>query len=306
MTARVDYYFAVRRVLIVVFFLDLAVSLAKGIYGFKIGSLSMLSDGIHSLFDSSSDIIGLIGIGLASRPPDKEHPYGHAKFETFASVGIAILLFATCIEILQVAISRFFSPSTPEITAISFVITGATMAINILVSFYEYTLGKRLKSSILVADSMHTRSNIYASVGVILGFVAVIAGYPLADPIIALIIVGLIFLTGVEILKESSEVLLDRALVEESIVRLAADSVQGVCTSHRVRTRGSPGEIYVDLHIGVDPTLSVEEGHRISLEVEAKIKRSINGVKDVAVHVDPRERCEVNVDPGELEGDDRV
>jgi cation diffusion facilitator family transporter len=301
-----NYYFAVRRLLIIVFFLNLAVSLAKGIYGFKTGSLSMLSDGIHSLFDSSSNIIGLIGIGLASRPPDKEHPYGHAKFETFASVGIAVLLFATCIEIFREAISRFFSPSVPDITAVSFVIMGTTMAVNILVSFYEYILGKRLKSSILIADSMHTRSDIYVSVGVILGFVAVMAGYPLADPIIALVIEGLIVLTGIEIMKESSQVLLDRALVEESIIRLSADSVPGVCTSHMVRTRGSPGEIYVDLHIGVDPTISIAEAHRIGLEVEAKIKRSINGVKDVVVHVEPRESCKANVGPGELEDDDRV
>ncbi len=301
-----NYYFAVRRLLIIVFFLNLAVSLAKGIYGFKTGSLCLLSDGIHSLFDSSSNIIGLIGIGRASRPPDKEHPYGHAKFETFASVGIAVLLFATCIEIFREAISRFFSPSVPDITAVSFVIMGTTMAVNILVSFYEYILGKRLKSSILIADSMHTRSDIYVSVGVILGFVAVMAGYPLADPIIALVIVGLIVLTGIEIMKESSQVLLDRALVEESIVRLSADSVPGVCTSHRVRTRGSPGEIYVDLHIGVDPTISIAEAHRIGLEVEAKIKRSINGVKDVVVHVEPRESCKANVGPGELEDDDRV
>jgi len=298
-----NYYFTVRRVLIIVFFLNLAVSLAKGIYGFKTGSLSMLSDGIHSLFDSSSNIIGLIGIGLASRPPDKEHPYGHAKFETFASVGIAVLLFATCMEISREALGRFFSPSVPEVTAVSFVIMGATMVINVIVSFYEYTLGKRLKSSILVADSMHTRSDIYASVGVILGFVAVMAGYPLADPILALVIVGLIVLTGIEILKESSQVLLDRALVEESIVRMAVDSVPGVCTSHRVRTRGSPGEIYIDLHIVVDPTISIEKAHRIGLEVEAKIKQSINGVRDVVVHMEPRESCEVNLGSnGEDEG----
>ena len=90
------YYDAVRRILIIIFVLNIAVALLKGGYGLLTNSLSMSADGLHSLFDSTSNIIGLVGISIASRPPDKEHPYGHAKFETFASLGIAVLLFASC------------------------------------------------------------------------------------------------------------------------------------------------------------------------------------------------------------------
>ena len=232
------YYDAVRRILIIIFVLNITVALLKGIYGLATNSLSMSADGLHSLFDSTSNIIGLVGIAIASRPPDKEHPYGHAKFETFASIGIAVLLFASCFQLILAAVGRFQNPSVPVVTELSFGITGLTLAINIGVSAYEYILGKRLKSSILVADSMHTRSDIYASIGVILGLIAIKMGYPLADPVIALLICGLIILTGLEIIKDSSSVLLDKAPIEESKIVDLAKSVDGVCTCHRVRTRG--------------------------------------------------------------------
>jgi cation diffusion facilitator family transporter len=209
------YYAIVRRILIIIFVLNLLVALAKGCWGLYTGSLSMTSDGLHSLFDASSNIIGLVGIWMASRPPDKEHPYGHSKFETFASLGIAVLLFATCIQIIIAAMDRFLNPSVPDVTELSFVIMGTTLAINVGISAYEYSIGKKLKSSILVADSMHTRSDVYASIGVIVGLAAVKMGYPVADPIIALLITGLIFLTGFEIIKDSSKILLDKALIEE-------------------------------------------------------------------------------------------
>jgi cation diffusion facilitator family transporter len=287
------YYSAVRRILIVIFVLNIAVALAKGLYGLLTNSLSMTADGLHSLFDGSSNIIGIVGITMASRPPDKEHPYGHSKFETFASLGIVILLAVSCIQILGASIDRFLNPSVPEVTILSFAIMGATLAVNIGVSAYEYIIGKRLNSSILVADSMHTRSDIYASIGVIIGFLAVRMGYPLADPIIAVLITGIIVLTGLEIIKDSSAVLLDKALIEESVIRRLVESVEGVCNSHRVRTRGPLGDMYIDLHIGVDSSLSIDEAHKVSMAVEEKIKSSIEGVKDVVVHMEPREYCEL-------------
>jgi len=289
------YYDAVRRILIIIFIINLCVALAKGGYGLLTGSLSMTADGLHSLFDSVSNIIGLLGIALASKPPDREHPYGHSKFETFASLGIAVLLFATSIQMVEAAIGRFLHPLTPEVNSLSFAIMVVTLAVHIGVSAYEYILGKRLHSSILVADSIHTRSDNNASIAVLAGFVAVKMGYPLADPIIALAITGLIVLTGLEIIKDSSKVLLDRALIEESVISRLALSVPGVCDCHRVRTRGSPGAMYVDLHIGVDSALSIEAAHLVGKEVESKIKSSIPGVEDVVVHLEPRDYCRLSV-----------
>lgn len=287
------YYEAVRRILIIIFVINIATALAKGGYGLLTNSLSMSADGLHSLFDSTSNIIGLVGISLAARPPDREYPYGHAKFETFASLGIAVLLFASSIQLVLAAVNRLQSQLAPQITELSFGIMGITLLINVGVSAYEYILGKRLKSSILVADSMHTRSDIYASLGVILGLVAVKMGYPLADPVVALIICVLILLTGLEIVKDSSKVLLDKALVEERVIVDLAKSVEGVCTCHSVRTRGMAGEIYVDLHIGVESSLSIDAAHKVGEDVERSIKSKITGVRDVVVHLEPKDYCEI-------------
>jgi cation diffusion facilitator family transporter len=272
--------------------LNVSVALVKGLFGLLTNSLSMNADGLHSLFDSTSNIIGLVGISMASRPPNKEYPYGHAKFETFSTLIIATILFASCFHLILAAASRFQTSAVPEITELSFAIMGATLAINIGVSAYEYILGRRLKSSILVADSMHTRSDIFASIGVILGFVAVKFGYPLADPIIALIITGLIILTGLEIIRDSSGILLDKSSIEESVIVNLARSVDGVCSCHRVRTRGMPGEIYVDLHIGVDTSLSIEAAHKVGEDVVQTIKSKIEGIRDVVVNLEPKGYCE--------------
>jgi cation diffusion facilitator family transporter len=252
----------------------------------------MSADGLHSLFDSTANIIGLVGISLAARPPDRDHPYGHAKYESFAAIGIAILLFASCLQLMLAAVDRLQSRAVPDVTQISFAIMASTLIINIGVSSYEYILGRRLKSSILVADSMHTRSDIYASLGVILGLFAVRMGYPLADPLIALFICLLIVHTGLEILKESSTALLDRAAVDEQVIVDLARSVEGVCNCHAVRTRGMAEEIYVDLHIGVDASLSMDKAHEVGEDVERAIKSRIPEVRDVVVHLEPRDYCE--------------
>ena len=286
------YYDAVRRILIVIFVLNILTALAKGIYGLYTDALSMSADGLHSLFDSTANIIGLVGISIAARPPDRDHPYGHGKYESFAAIGIAILLFASCLQLVLAAVDRLQKGSVPDVTQLSFAIMALTLIINIGVSSYEYILGRRLKSSILVADSLHTRSDVYASVGVMLGLVAVRMGYPLADPLIALFICLLIVHTGLEIIRESSTALLDRAAIDEQVIVDLARSVEGVCRCHAVRIRGMAEEIYVDLHIGVEASLPMDQAHVVGEDVERAIKRSIPEVRDVVVHLEPRDHCD--------------
>lgn len=284
-----SYYTTVKRVLLIILVLNLAVSLAKLLYGWSTNSLSMVSDGFHSLFDATSNVIGVVGIILASRPPDPSHPYGHSKFETFSSLGIAVLLFVTCFEILQSAWDRFLNPTVPEITIISFLVMGVTIAVNITVSWYENRKGQELGSSILIADSMHTRSDIYASLVVIGGFVLIKLGFTLADPLISLLIVVLIARMGIRIIRQSSDVLLDRAPLSEDIIKEVVCQLPEVKDCHRIRSRGVASEIYVDLHITLDACYSINEAHRIAHQAEDKLKSSIPGVQDVVVHV---ETCE--------------
>lgn len=284
---RENYYKSVKRLLIIILVLNILVALIKGFYGGYTNSLSMISDGFHSLFDSSSNIIGLIGISIASRPADHEHPYGYSKFETIASMGIAILLFITCFEIILSAVNRLFMPVIPEITIISFLIMILTISINISVSWYENKRGKELKSGILISDSLHTRSDVYASISVIFSFVAILLGYNIIDPLIAFFIAILIAYMGIKIIKESSNVLLDKAPLDEKIIKDIVDSMDKIKGSHKIRTRGPESYIYVDLHIILDSCYSLNEAHIVAHRVENKLKKSISGIQDVVVHIDP-------------------
>ena len=282
-----EYYHTVRKILIVILILNIAVALSKVLYGWYSNSLSMLTDGFHSFFDGASNVVGIIGITLAARPADKEHHYGHWKIETFSSIIIAVLLFLVCLEIVQSAVNRFFNPSTPEITTISFLVMGITILINIAVSWYEYKKGREIDSKILIADSMHTRSDIYASIAVIIGFIAINAGYVFVDPIIALAIALLIAKTGIDIIKESSEVLLDKSTIDKEKIANIVNSVPGVIQSHKIRTRGKKSQNYIDLHITVDPSFSIDEAHQICDKVEEKLKNTLPGIEEVLIHIEP-------------------
>lgn len=283
-----EYYRTVRRILIIILILNFAVAIAKVLYGYYSNTLSMLTDGFHSFFDGTSNIVGIIGITLASRPADKKHQYGHWKIETFSSIIIAVLLFVVCLEIVQSAIGRFFHPSTPEISTISFLVMGITILINFGVSWYEYKKGREIDSKILIADSMHTRSDIYSSLAVLFGFFAIIAGYVWADPVISLVIAAVIAWTGINIIRESSEVLLDTSTIDSNVIRNIANSVPGVIETHKIRTRGKKSQIYIDLHIKVDSSFSIEKAHEIGNKVESKLKKSLKGVEEVLIHIEPK------------------
>ena len=282
-----DYYRTVRRILIIILFLNLSVAIAKLSYGLYSNSLSMTTDGFHSFFDGTSNVIGIIGITLSSRPADKEHHYGHWKIEIFSSIIIAIILLLVGFEIIQSSIDRFLNPITPEITNISFLIMLVTIAINIGISWYEYRKGKQMDSKILIADSMHTRSDIFASIAVILGFFAINAGYAFMDPLIAMGIAVLIAKTGIDIIRESSEILLDKSTVDKQTIENLLMTVEGVQGTHRIRTRGKTSQKYIDMHITVDPSLSIEEAHEVCVKAEKKLKRCIPDVKEVLIHIEP-------------------
>jgi cation diffusion facilitator family transporter len=282
-----EKYDEVRQVLLLILLLNLAVSFAKIIYGTLTGALSMQSDGYHSLFDGISNVIGLIGIQIASKPPDKNHPYGHQKYESFASVFIALLLVVVAFEIILRSIDRFISPESPEITSLSFAIMVVTIGINLAVTTCEKRKGEVLQSEILVADAMHTRSDIYVSLSVIAGLVAIEAGYPVVDPLIALVIAILIIRAALDILQKSSRVLCDEAPLDEDMICNIAKKVPGVMECHKVRTRGSAGNYYVDLHIWVDPDMHVDKAHDISHDVIDSLKEKVDGVSDVVVHIEP-------------------
>jgi cation diffusion facilitator family transporter len=287
-----NHYSQINRVLIWVLVLNWAVALAKIAYGLFTHCSSMAADGFHSLADGASNIVGLIGITFACKPRDEDHPYGHRKYETFFSLCIAGMLGIVCFQLIEEGIKRFRHPVIPQIDAISFLVMLVTLTINILVMKYELKKGKSLKSDILISDSMHTKADILTSLSVIVTLILIKSGYPIIiDPIVTIIIALFIAHAAFEIIRQSSKILCDTAVIID--VKRITDivlAIEGVKTCHKVRTRGRPDDIYVDLHVHVHPEMHIDRAHKISFLIEEAIKKNIPEVTDVVVHMEPAHR----------------
>jgi cation diffusion facilitator family transporter len=285
----VDNFRAIRRVLWITLGLNLIATLAKLIVGYWTGSLSLIADGFDSVFDSASNVIGLVGIFLAAQPADADHPYGHRKAETMTALIISSLLFITSWELIKSAVERLRDPSLiqAEVTVWSFGALLLSILVHLTVVWYELRAGRRLQSDVLVADAMHTRADIFVSLSVIGGLTAVRLGYPIADPILALIISFVIVKIGIDIIRESSPTLMDEVAMPPDEVERIALSVPGVLSSHRVRSRGHEGAVYADLHVQVDPAMSTDQAHAIAHQVQHRLRERFPGIQDVTIHVEP-------------------
>ena len=283
---------AIFRVMLVTMLLNFLATFVKLVPGFLTGSLSVVADGLDSLFDGLSHISGFAGLYVSSKPPDEEHPYGHRKFETVAALSISFLLFLTTWQLLQTAWDRLKSPVTPDVTLWLILAMLTSMLIQGFTAWYEYRQGRRLNSEWLVVDSYHTRASILVSASVLVGLGVVRLGYPMADPILAIIVAMMIAKIGVDILRETLPVLVDRAVIDSRTIEEITSSVAGVESYHRVRSRGTPDSAAVDLHVRVSPQLTVQQANAIGDEVRRRLL-ALNGVSDVTVHVEA-ERSQQN------------
>jgi len=281
------YAVEVRKVLVFTLILNSVVALAKILYGYFTNSIAMTSDGFHSFFDGISNVVGLVGIWIASHPPDEEHPYGHKKFETLFTVIIAVMIFATCFQILRKVYLSFTEVQRTIVTNTSFIIMLLTMGVNVFVMIYESRKGKQLGSDFLVADAMHTKSDIYASVAVIVSLILTRAGYYYADAIVGIIITFFIARIGFKILKEASNVLVDAVCLDTSAIQNVVNRVEGVKGCHEIRTRGPVNAVYVDLHVLVDKNMPIEKAHGIADIVEKRLKKEFPTIVDIIVHIEP-------------------
>ncbi len=284
---KMDYSAAVRKVLVITLVLNAGVAVAKIFYGYVTNSIAMTSDGFHSLFDGVSNVIGLIGIWIASNPPDEKHPYGHKKYETLFTIIIAVMIFATCFQILRKVYLSFFYDHRTIVTGTSFLVMLITMGINIFVMFYESKKGRQLCSEFLIADAMHTKSDIFASVSVIASLLFTKFGFRHADTIVGFIITFFIARIGSKILKDASNILVDTVCIDNAAVRAVVNGVSGVKGCHEIRSRGTVNEVYLDLHVLVKNSMPLEEAHGIADNIEEEIKKTFPAVVDIVVHVEP-------------------
>jgi cation diffusion facilitator family transporter len=286
----------IRRVLWVVLALNLAVAAAKLAIGYSVDSLGMVADGFHSVLDGSSNVIGLVGMVLASRPPDLDHPYGHHKYESFSALAIALLLGLTALEVVRAGVARLGGAEHPTPTGLAFAVMLVTMAVNAGVTRYESAQGRRLRSEVLLADAGHTRSDIFVSLSVLAGLGAAWMRVYWLDSLVAFAIAALILRIAWSILLRGTSTLMDTtSLAPEDIARVAG-AVPGVRSSSHIRSRGEPPHLFIDLEIQLDPDTPLREAHRIAHEVREACLRTFQAT-DAVVHMEPDETPPANRAP---------
>ena len=249
--------------------------------------MTIFADGLHSFADGASNIIGLVGVSIAASPADKDHPYGRQKYETLASTVIAFLLFLMAVRIFKEAIFGFIQEKTPEVSVLSFALMAGMLFVNLFVVWYERREAKRLQSDILTSDSWHTLTDIFITISVLAALVGIRLHIPKLDAGFAFFIAAVIVTTAFGILKHSSDILTDRAVLEPSKIERIVRAVDGVRDCHEIRTRGRVDEVYVDLHVLVDNEMTVIDSHQVATLIEKKIRTEIPGVHDVVVHIEP-------------------
>jgi len=286
----------VKRILWLILLANVLVASVKIVLGQVIKSSSMTADGFHSLTDGSANLVGLIAVFIAAKPVDENHPYGHKKFETLAGLLISVFLFFLGGNILFHAVRGFNNPVVPEITGASLLILLITLGINTIISVYELKAGERLGSNILIADSYHTRSDIYISLGVLITLAGIKLGLPaVIDSVVSLVVVVFIFHAAGEILLPTCGVLADQAVFDRSVIAKMVSEFAEVKDVHEIRSRGREDDRYIDLHIELDPAMSVEESHYLIHKIEDEIRTQIGGAVQVLIHVEPYRRSRGNM-----------
>ncbi len=282
-----DRYSAVVRVLYRVLFLNLAVAIAKIALGYLTGAVSVLSDGFHSLTDSAANVVALVGVSVARRPPDQNHPYGHRKYETMASLAILVFLIIVLVEVVTAAFDRFRTGAVPKVFPEGIGVMFATLVVNVVVVRYELRQGRLLRSEVLLADAKHTRSDVLTSGTVIAALIGVSLGYPLLDPLAALLVAGFIGRACWEIAQDASHILADEIVIAEHDVREVVLGVPDVLGCHHIRTRGSADHVFLDLHVWLEGSTPLETAHVTSHVVKDRLMARFPQIADVVIHIEP-------------------
>ena len=285
-----DRYRSVVRVLYRVLVLNLAVAAAKIVLGYMTGAVSVLSDGFHSLTDSAANVVALVGVSVARRPPDQNHPYGHRKYETMASLGILLFLVIVLVEVASAAFDRFGTGVAPKVFPEGIGVMVITLVVNLVVVNYELRKGRELKSEVLLADAKHTRSDVLTSGAVIAALLGVGAGYLFLDPLAALLVAAFIGRACWEIAQDASRILSDEIVIAEDDVRDVVQSVPEVLGCHHIRTRGSADHVFVDLHIWLKGDTPLDAAHATSHVVKDKLMARFPQIVDVVIHIEPPPR----------------
>jgi cation diffusion facilitator family transporter len=282
-----DHRSTVQKVLIITLVLNLFVMVLKAVIGVLTGSLSLLADALHSVTDSASNVLGLVTSRFSSPAPDREHPYGHQKFEGVGALGIAAFLGIACFEIFQGAVERIIKGGQPvKISALQLWLLLIVLGVNIFVAYYERAEGKRVGSTILIADAKHTMSDVWVTISVIGGLIGVWLGYQFLDLVLAFPVALLVFWSGWSVIKDNLPWLVDHMAIAPEVIHKIALSVPGVINCHDIASRGIVGrQVFIEMHLIVDAK-DVETAHQITEAVETQLEERFHPVR-VLIHVEP-------------------
>lgn len=277
----------IQRVLLIILVLNLAVAAAKLGYGRIAGVVCIQADGLHSLLDAFGNVVGLVGMRFAGAPPDRDHPYGHRRFEHLAAAGVGVLILVGLWEVAGGAWRSLLGEQVPRTDAVGLVVIGATLAVNVFVTRYEARKARTLGSAFLMADAKHTLSDVFATMLVAVAWVGMRMGIPWADPAGAALVMVIIGRVGWSVLRENVPVLLDAAPIDAARIREIVVGIPGVIGCHEIRSRGSSRAAHLDLHIQVDPTMTVLDGHALGHRVKDALMKRFPEIEDVLVHLEP-------------------
>ena len=258
----------------------------KSAVGFTTGSMAVLADAVHSLADVANNVIAWIVMRASNRPADREHPYGHQKFEMLAVFVLAVLLSVIALEIAIQAVLRDSEP--PEISTWGLVVMVVVLFVNVALAGWERHWAKKLDSSILSADASHTFSDVLTTVVVIAGWQLSVRGYPWLDTLCALAVSAMIFYLAFGLFKNVVPVLVDEIAIEPERLTEAIGDLPGVVQVPRVRSRWIGPDRAVDVVVTVAPSMPTAQSHDIADAVEDLLESEFD-VKDVTVHVEPEE-----------------
>ena len=297
----------VRRVLWLTLLLNLFVMALKFTLGIATGSLSLQADALHSVTDSVNNVLGLVTNRFSSPKPDREHPYGHQKFEAVGALGIAAFLGIACFEILRGAVEKiFFNAETVEIkvTSAELWLLLLVLVVNIFVAFYERNVGKKVNSPILIADAKHTMSDIWVTIIVIIGLVGIwqadnlnIPQLRWLDVVLAFPVALLVFQSGWEVINENLPWLVDEMAIAPEAIYDVVMEVPGVVSCHDIASRGMLGrQVFIEMHLIVN-TEDLFIAHQITEQIEDRLEKHFGTVR-VLIHVEPPEYEEDDISFG--------
>ena len=286
----------VRQVLVITLILNIVVLVLKLVVGIITGSLSLQADALHSLTDSANNVLGLVTNQLSSPHPDREHPYGHQKFEAIGALGIAAFLGIACFEILSHAFERIFGDATVvRVNSDELWILIIVLGINIFVAFYERKIGQQLGSRILIADSMHTMSDVWITIAVLFGLIGIwqsetwqLPQLQYLDLFLAFPVAFLVLKSGWQVLKTNLPWLVDEIAIAPELIHQIVMEVPGVVNCHDIASRGLLGrQVFIEMHLIVENT-DVKTAHDITEEIEQRLEERFAPVR-VLIHIEPPE-----------------